>query len=194
MFGTHKVMLRIKQHLYKGLCDVCEAKGTFHATFLANLTLCTHIRNRASCRIDIDCRTEISDETGLSSKARLNTDEVRQWQPKVHPTLREAMPFVISKTAQHALSFSRMDLYVRLVIETDGDLLGDLAASLRPRNYGNLVDLVFEPTRNEYAKMEANELQRGLKDVSFCKLELLLGSQPGAFNPLRLWVSTKRKR
>ena len=44
---------------------------------------------------------------------------------------------------------------------------------------------MFDPTGNEYAKIEANALKRGSKDVSFRKLELKPGSQPGACNLIR---------
>ena len=44
---------------------------------------------------------------------------------------------------------------------------------------------MLTPTGNEYAKMDANALKRGPKDVILCKLELKPGSQPRGCNPIR---------
>ena len=71
------------------------------------------------------------------------------------------------------------------VIEADGELLGELATELRNRIYEDFADSVFDPTGNEYAKIEANALMWGPKDLSFCKLELKPGSPPRACNPIR---------
>ena len=81
--------------------------------------------------------------------------------------------------------FQDRERIVRSVIEADGELLGELAIELRKRIYEDFADSVFDPTGNEYAKIEANALKRGPKDMSFCKLELKPGSQPRACNPIR---------
>ena len=44
---------------------------------------------------------------------------------------------------------------------------------------------MFDPTGNEYAKIEANALKQGPKDLSSCKLKLKPGSQPRACNPIQ---------
>ena len=74
---------------------------------------------------------------------------------------------------------------LRSVIEGDGEFRGELATKLRNCVYQVFADSVFDRTRNEYAKIEANALKRGPKDVSFCKLELKPGSQPRACNPIQ---------
>ena len=60
-----------------------------------------------------------------------------------------------------------------------------LPPSLRQHIYDDFADSLFDPTGNEYANIKANALKRGWKDVSFCKLELIPGSQPRACNPIR---------
>ena len=70
------------------------------------------------------------------------------------------------------------------MIEADGELLGVLATELCNRIYEDFADSVFDPTGNEYAKIEANAWKRGPKDVCFCKLELKPGSQPRACDPV----------
>ena len=54
-----------------------------------------------------------------------------------------------------------------------------------PLHYEDLTDTVFDPTGNDYAKFQANALNRRPKDVSLCKFELKPGSQPPACNPIR---------
>ena len=81
--------------------------------------------------------------------------------------------------------FQDRERSVGSVIEADGELLGELATELRNRMYEDSADSVFDPTGNEYAKIEGNALKGGPKYVSFCKLELKPGSQPRACNPVR---------
>ena len=81
--------------------------------------------------------------------------------------------------------FHDRDCSVRSAIEADGELLGELATELCNRIYEDFADLVFASLGNEYAKIEANALKQGPKDVNFCKLELKPGSQPQACNPIR---------
>ena len=118
-------------------------------------------------------------------KHKRSWEKVSQWRTKVDPILREPIPSVGSDLAPPTALFQDRERSVRSVIQADGELLGELATELRNRIYDNFADSVFDPTGKEYAKIEANVLQRVRKDVSFCKLELKPGSQPRACNPRR---------
>ena len=108
-----------------------------------------------------------------------------QWRTKVDPILREPTPLMGSDLAPPTALFQNRERSIRSVIKADGELLGELATELRNRIYEDFADSVFDPTGNEYAKMEANALKRGPKDMSFCNLEWKPGSQPRACNPIR---------
>ena len=71
------------------------------------------------------------------------------------------------------------------MIEADGEILGELATELRNRINEDSADSAFHLTGNEYAKIEANALKRGPKDVRFCKLELKPSAQLRAWNTVR---------
>ena len=68
--------------------------------------------------------------------------------------------------------FQDRERTVRSVIEADGEVLGQLATELRNRIYDDFADSVFDPTENEYTKIEAHALKRGSKDVSFCEIRV----------------------
>ena len=93
------------------------------------------------------------------------------WRTKVDPILREPIPLITSYLAPPTALFKDRESSVRSLIEADGELLGELDTGLRNRIYEAFTDSVFDPTGTEYAKIEANALNRGPKDVSFCKLE-----------------------
>ena len=118
-------------------------------------------------------------------KHEWSCEKVSQWRTKVDPILREPIPLMGSDLAPPAALFQDRERSVRSVIGADGELLGELPTELRNRIYEDFADLVFDPMGNEYAKVEANALKRGPKDVSFCKLELKPGSQPRACNSIR---------
>ena len=90
-----------------------------------------------------------------------------------------------SDLAPPTVLFQDRERSVRSLIEADGELLGELATELCNGIYEDFADSVFDPTGNEDAKIEANALERGPKDVSLCKLELKPGSQPRPCSPIR---------
>ena len=116
------------------------------------------------------------------NKNEQSCEKVPQWRTKVDPILRKPIPLIRSNLASPTGLFQNRGRRVRSVIEADGELLGELATDLRKRIYEDFADSVFDTTRNEYAKIEANALKRGPNDVSFCKLELKHVSQPPACN------------
>ena len=123
---------------------------------------------------------------GLSlDKHERSCEKVSQWRTKVDPILEEPIPLMGSILAPPTALFQDRDCSVMSVIEADGELFGELATELRNCIHEDFADLAFDPTGNEYAKIEANALQRGPKDVSFCKLELKPGSQHRACTPIQ---------
>ena len=123
---------------------------------------------------------------GLSfEKHERSCEKVSQWRNKVDPIHREPIPLMGSHLAPPAALFQTREDSVRSVIEADVELLGELATEFRNRIYEDFAESVFDPTGNKYAKIEANALKRGPKNVSFCKLELKPGSQPRACNPIQ---------
>ena len=130
---------------------------------------------------------------GLSlDKHERSCEKVSEWRTKVDPVLREPIPLMGSFLAPPTALFQDRERSDRSVIEAHGALLGELATELCNRIHEEFADSVFDHTGNEYAKIEANALKRGPKDVSFCKLELKPGSQPRACNPIRA-VGTKEE-
>ena len=119
-------------------------------------------------------------------------ENVCQWRTKVDPILKEPILLMGSDLAPPTALFQDRERSVRSVIEADGDLLGELATELCNGIHEDFADSVFDPTGNQYTKIEANALKRGPKDVGFCKLELKPGSQPRACNPIRA-VGIKEK-
>ena len=111
--------------------------------------------------------------------------KVSQWRTKVDRILREPIPLMGSHLAPPTGTLQDRERSVRSVIEAHGELLGELSIEPRNRIYENLADSVFDPTGNEYVKIEANALKRGPKDGTFCKLELKPGSQQRVCNPIR---------
>ena len=78
---------------------------------------------------------------------------------------------MISDLAPPTALFKDREISVRSLIESDGELLGELDTGLRNSIYEDFADSASDPTGTEYAKIEANALKRGPKNVSFCKLE-----------------------
>ena len=117
------------------------------------------------------------DGTSLDKHER-SCERVSQWRIKVDRRLREPILLMGSDLAPPTALFQDRERSVWSVIEAGGELLGELAAELRNRIYPDFADSVFDPTGNEYAKIEANALKQGPKDVSLCTLELKPGSQP----------------
>ena len=93
------------------------------------------------------------------------------------------VPLLGTKLAPLLLCLAAMSIVLGQLLRLMGSCL-DLPASLRWRIYDDFSDSVFDPTGNKYAKIEANALKRGAKNVSFCKLELIPSSQPRACNPI----------
>ena len=118
-------------------------------------------------------------------KYERSCQNVSQWRSKVDPTLREPLPLMGSDLAPPNALFQDRERSVRSFIEADGEPLGELPSELRNRIYEDFADLVWDPTWNEYAKIEANFSKRGPKNVNFCVLALNPGSQPLACNPIR---------
>ena len=118
-------------------------------------------------------------------KHERSCEKVFQWRTKVDPILREPIPLMGSDLAPPTALFQDRERSARSVNEADGQLLGELAPEPLHCIYDDFVDSVFDPKEKEYAKIEATALKRGPKDASFCKLELKLGSQPRACNPIR---------
>ena len=118
-------------------------------------------------------------------KHKRSCQKVSQWRTKADPILREPIPLMGSDLAPPTALFQDRERSVSLVIEADGELLGELATQLHNRIYEDFADSVFNPTGKEWQKIEAHALKRGPKDVSFCKLELKPCSQPRACNPIR---------
>ena len=112
-------------------------------------------------------------------------EKVSHLRTKVDPILREPIPLMGSDLAPLTALFQDREHPVRSVIEADGEILGELATELRNCINEDFADSVFDPTGNEYGKIDVNALKRGPKDVSFCKLELKPASQPRACNPIR---------
>ena len=101
-----------------------------------------------------------------------------QWCTTVDLILREPIPLMASDLAPPTALFQDRERSVRSVIEADGEILCEFTTELRNCIYDDCTDSVSDPTGNEYAKIEANAVKRGSK-------ELKPGSQPQACNPLR---------
>ena len=128
---------------------------------------------------------EVTKHGPLLDKHERSCERVSQLRTKVHPILREPILLMGSDLAPRNTMFQDRERSARSGIEADGGPLGKLATELRNCIYEDFADSVFDPAGKEYAKVEANALKRGPKDLSFCILELKPGSQPRTYNPIR---------
>ena len=116
---------------------------------------------------------EVTKHGSSLDKHEQSCGKVSHWRTKVDPILGRPIPLISSDLAPPTALSQDRERSVRSVPEAPGELLGELATKLRIRIYEYFADSVFHPTGNQYAKVEANALNRIPKDVIFCKLPLL---------------------